>query len=62
MLIADSLAINDKVYHNKLNSCTVIKSAINDEPEKIGSTNNLLRSTGGQPIFCAIKIIIKVEY
>ncbi len=60
MYITDSLAINDKIYPNKLNSCTITESAINDyEPEKFGATNNLLRSTGRQPIFCGTKIIIK---
>lgn len=50
----------DRVYLNELNSCKVTKPFLNDyEPEKFQLTNNLLRSTGDQPIYCGQKIIVK---
>ncbi len=57
--IAETLAASDKFYPNKLNSCQLTKSATNNyEPEKFQPTNNLLRATGKQPIYCGQKIIV----
>lgn len=48
------------VYSNKLNHCKLTKSTMDDyEPEEFQSSNNLLRSTGQQPMYCGTKIIIK---
>lgn len=58
--ITTTLAIENTIYSNKLNSCKVTTPAINDyEPENFASTNNLLRNTGAQPVFCGTRIVIK---
>lgn len=52
-------ADRDKFYQNKLNHCNITKSKINDyEPEKFQTTNNLLRATGENSVYCGQKIII----
>lgn len=44
---------------NKLNFCKLTPKATNDyEPEKFEKTNNLLRGTGQESLFCGEKIII----
>jgi protocatechuate 3,4-dioxygenase beta subunit len=46
-------------YINKLNFCKITEQARNDyEPEAFLTTNNLLRKTGHQPLFCGEKIIV----
>lgn len=50
---------NDKFYLNKLNYCKITQPQVNDyEPEAFQPSNNLLRSSGKQPIYCGKKIII----
>lgn len=52
-------ASNDNFDINKLNFCKLTAKAQNDyEPETFLSTNNLLRKTGEQPLYCGEKIII----
>jgi protocatechuate 3,4-dioxygenase beta subunit len=53
------LAEKDNYHINKLNFCKLTAKAHNDyEPETFLSTNNLLRKTGEQPLYCGEKIIV----
>jgi len=55
-----SFADDELIFQNKLNSCKVTKQTFNDyEPIKFNSTNNLLRQTGQEAIYCGEKIVIK---
>lgn len=52
-------AMENDFYINKLNFCKITEQARNDyEPEAFLTTNNLLRKTGHQPLFCGEKIIV----
>lgn len=54
-----ALATSNKFYPNRLNTCQITKSTLNNyEPEKFQPTNNLLRATGKEPIYCGQKIIV----
>lgn len=45
-----------------LNKCIPSKAYINnDEPAKFNSTNNLLRKSGVDPLFCGQKILLNLE-
>lgn len=58
--ICNCLAAIDKFYINKLNHCKITKSISDDyEPEIFQPTNNLLRASGQNPVYCGTKIIIK---
>ncbi len=49
-------------YKNKLNTCTVTHSAINNyEPETFFQGNNLLRKAGQEELYCGQKIMLKLE-
>lgn len=55
-----ALAHSDDFHLNKLNYCRVSKITINDyEPEKFENTNNMLRKTGEEQIYCGEKIIVR---
>ena len=50
---------SDAVSLNKLNFCKISPKAENNyEPEKFETTNNLLRETGQESLYCGEKIII----
>lgn len=52
-------AEKDNFHINKLNFCKLTTKSQNDyEPETFLSTNNLLRRTGEQPLYCGEKIIV----
>jgi protocatechuate 3,4-dioxygenase beta subunit len=54
-----AFADGDDIYLNNLNYCNVSKIEINDyEPLEFESTNNLLRKTGQEEIYCGEKIIV----
>ena len=54
---------NSFAYHkNRLNACTPDKPTHNNyEPELFGTTNNLLRKTGCEEVFCGQRILLKLE-
>jgi protocatechuate 3,4-dioxygenase beta subunit len=55
----DALA-GERVYKNKLNTCTPTRATINNyEPLKFQPSNNLLHKAGGTPLFCGEKIVLK---
>lgn len=48
---------------NKLNTCIVNRSYINNyEPKAFQSNNNLLRKTGEEEFFCGQKIYLKLKF
>ncbi len=58
LLVATSVA-HGIFYSNDLNSCKLTKPYLNDyEPEKFGTTNNLLKNPGEYPVYCGNKIVI----
>ncbi len=60
VILAFSANASEKIYRNKLNTCTPTKTTINDyEPEKFQPSNNLLHSAGAVPMFCGQEIILK---
>lgn len=60
-LIASSCVYaDDKIYHNRLNTCHPTKPTIdNYEPKKFHSSNNLLHATGAVEAFCGQEIILE---
>lgn len=58
-VIANTERGSDAVRLNKLNFCKLTKEENNNyEPETFETTNNLLRETGQQSLYCGEKIII----
>ncbi len=57
---AESKSNSDVTRLNKLNFCKITKPAENNyEPENFETTNNLLRETGQDSLYCGEKIIIR---
>lgn len=51
---------DDKIYHNRLNTCTPTKATIdNYEPKKFNTSNNLLHAPGTVEAFCGEEIILE---
>jgi protocatechuate 3,4-dioxygenase beta subunit len=51
--------VDDDIHINSLNVCQVSKVAMNDyEPAAFEKTNNLLRKTGEESLFCGESIIV----
>ena len=58
--VTSSAANDEQLYRNKLNHCKLSTPTLNNyEPAVFQTTNNLLRSTGQNPIYCGEKVIIK---
>jgi protocatechuate 3,4-dioxygenase beta subunit len=50
----------DKIYKNQFNTCPETKETMNNyEPEVFETSNNLLRKTGANPVFCGEKVLLK---
>ncbi len=61
-IILISFTSHAKIHHNKLNTCTPSPETLNDyEPAVFNSTNNLLRKTGMEAVYCGQKILLDLE-
>jgi protocatechuate 3,4-dioxygenase beta subunit len=58
-IFSTSAMASDNARLNKMNFCKVTKETDNDyEPEVFETTNNLLRETGQESLYCGEKIIV----